>query len=194
MTQTNHPQDAPGELPIHNFSRCHDGIRAQLQALALLPQQNGSTPHPRDVARQALQSFSTAMFDHHGEEEKELFPAVLAASNTEEYGGLRALADSLTAEHRQIEALWRALEPGLEQLAQGDATQLDTAVMHDLVARYEAHAKLEEEQFLPQAENILGRKDPSMAALGLSLHMRHQLRAANRTASVTPSSSAPRIA
>ena len=134
------------------------------------------------------------MFDHHGEEDKELFPAVLAASNSEEYGSLRAMADALTAEHRRIESLWRALEPSLEQLAQGEPAALDTAVLHELVTRYDAHAQLEEDRFLPLAEQILGRKDPSMAALGLSLHMRHQLRTASRIGGVKPSSSAPRTA
>ena len=190
MSQTNTPQNASGELPIHNFSRCHEGIRAQLQALAQLPQQVSVTSNARELARHALQSFRTAMFDHHAEEEKELFPAVLAASNSAEYGGLRAMADLLTAEHRRIEALWRALEPGLEQLAEGDPLQLDHAVLNDLVTRYEAHARQEEEQFLPLAETILARKDPSMAALGMSLHMRHQLRAGSRSGTLTSSSPA----
>ena len=52
--------------------------------------------------------------------------------------------------------------------------------------------RLEEDQFLPMAETILGRKDPSMAALGLSLHMRHQLRAASRNEAITASSTARR--
>lgn len=190
MPQTNTPQDAAGALPIHSFSRCHEGIRAQLQSLAQLSQPAGAVAHARDIARQALQSFGTAMFEHHGEEEKELFPAVLAASNSEEYAGLRAMADLLVAEHRRIEALWRALEPGLEQLALGHPAQLDHAALTDLVTSYDAHARQEEEQFLPLAETILGRRDPSMAALGLSLHMRHQLRSASRSGG-TPSSTAP---
>ena len=181
MPQTNTPQDVAGGLPIHSFSRCHDGIRVQLQSLAQLPQQDGATQEAREVARQALQFFRTAMFDHHAEEEKELFPAVLAASTPAEYGGLRAQADLLTAEHRRIEAVWRALEPSLERLARGDPVQLDHALLTDLITRYDAHARQEEAQFLPLAESILGRKDPSMAALGFSLHMRHQLRAASRS-------------
>ena len=130
------------------------------------------------------------MYDHHAEEEKELFPAVLAASNAAEYSALRALAEWLTADHRGIETLWTAIEPGLEQLALGESVQLDTAAVTDLVTRYEAHARQEEEQFLPLAETILARKDPSMAALGLSLHMRHQLRAA-RMARDVPDRAAP---
>ncbi len=182
MPHPNIPLNATGALPIHDFSRCHEGIRAQLHCLSQLPQQAGATPQARLAAREALQFFRTVMFDHHGEEEKELFPAVLAASNPAEYGGLRALADLLTAEHRRIEALWHALEPGLERFVEGDSAQLDDAVLNDLLTRYEAHASQEEAQLLPLAQSILGRKHSSMASLGLSLHMRHQLRAATSTA------------
>ena len=42
-----------------------------------------------------------------------------------------------------------------------------------MVQRYQAHAQLEEQAFLPLAQTILGRNDNHMAALGLTLHMRH---------------------
>jgi hypothetical protein len=41
------------------------------------------------------------------------------------------------------------------------------------VLAYNAHANYEETEFLPLAETILGRNANHMAALGLSLHMRH---------------------
>lgn len=194
MTLPETASAATDKLPIHSFSRCHAGIRAQLDLLAQLPQQAELTPQTRDFARQTLQTFRTAMFDHHGEEEKELFPAVLAASNASEYGALRSMADALTAEHRQIEAVWNAIEPALEQLALGNPVLLDDRLVQDLVTRYAAHAQSEEEQFLPLAETVLGRRDPAMAALGLSLHMRHQLRAAERSGVFTPSPASPRTA
>jgi hypothetical protein len=42
-----------------------------------------------------------------------------------------------------------------------------------LVTEYTAHASYEETDFLPLSETILGRNSNHMAALGLSLHMRH---------------------
>ena len=47
-----------------------------------------------------------------------------------------------------------------------------TAVQ-ELVQAYTAHARFEEEQFLPQAQAILSRNGNHMEALGLSLHHRH---------------------
>jgi len=40
--------------------------------------------------------------------------------------------------------------------------------------QYRAHAWFEEQEFLPLSQTILSRNPNHMAALGLSLHMRHQ--------------------
>jgi hypothetical protein len=42
-----------------------------------------------------------------------------------------------------------------------------------LVTRYRAHAQYEESEFLPLSQTILSRNSNHMAALGMSLHMRH---------------------
>ena len=58
-------------------------------------------------------------------------------------------------------------------MAKGQATHIDVSELHRLVADYQAHARFEETEFLPLAEEILGRNSNHMAALGLSLHLRH---------------------
>ena len=68
----------------------------------------------------------------------------------------------------------RQLEPELKAIAKGHGFELNAPLLEDLVTRYEAHARSEETQFLPLAETILERNHNHMAALGLSLHMRHQ--------------------
>ena len=45
--------------------------------------------------------------------------------------------------------------------------------MERLVSDYRAHAHYEELVFLPAAQSILGRNANHLAALGLSLHLRH---------------------
>ena len=42
-----------------------------------------------------------------------------------------------------------------------------------LLERYASHASYEEQEFLPLAQEILGRSSSDMAALGISLHLRH---------------------
>jgi len=72
-----------------------------------------------------------------------------------------------------IESLWKTLESGLKHVAKGQSTDLNVAEVHRLVSEYTAHAGYEEAALLPLAEQILSRNSNHMAALGLSLHMRH---------------------
>ncbi|MCB2029977.1 MAG: hemerythrin domain-containing protein [Rhodoferax sp.] len=170
------------EAPLTNFSNCHQGIIAHLDAFGELPAMLETAQRTCAIAEETLQFFRVAVFDHHAEEEKDLFPAVLAAAQAgAERDKVQGLVDALVAEHREIEALWRGLEPGLAKLAKGQlATGVDRQAVVSLVQRYHAHARLEEERFLPLAETILGRQGPKMAELGLALHMRQVVKAARR--------------
>jgi hemerythrin-like domain-containing protein len=116
------------------------------------------------------------VFEHHAEEEAELFPAVLAsAAKGKEHAHVQAMVDVLTTEHRRIEAAWARLEPHLKALAKGRDDGVDVQDIHALVAAYRSHAQYEEASFLPLAQDILGRDGNHLAALGLSLHLRHAL-------------------
>lgn len=188
MNPTDTPASPEAERPLDNFSNCHQGIMARLDAFAELPAMAASTPRASVLAKDTIGFFRSAVIDHHHEEEKELFPAVLAASELgAEFDRLRAMVDALTAEHRAIESLWAALEPAVSQLAQGHpAAAVDAAAVQTLVDKYRAHARLEEESFLPLAAQILGRRDGKLASLGLALHMRHQLRGRGQVQPLAP--------
>ena len=126
------------------------------------------------IAEQSLEFFREAIFEHHLEEERELFPAVIASAQpSEELSRVKAMAQRLTDEHRRIEALWKTLESGLKRVAKGQSTDLNIADVHRLVTEYTAHARYEETKFLPLSETILSRNSNHMAALGMSLYMRH---------------------
>lgn len=175
------PVQGPGEdSPLTDFSSCHEGIVARLKTFGELPALVAPAARVREIAEETLQFFQGAVFDHHVEEEKDLFPAVLAAAEGEERDKVRAMVKEFTTEHRAIEALWAELEPQLEKLAKGKLGELDGAAVADLVSMYRAHARLEESEFLPLAEKILGRNSAEMAALGLSLHTRHVFRSWRR--------------
>lgn len=172
----NDPSPAGDRTPIDDFSQCHAGILNHLQALSTLPALLEPAARARQIAGDTARFFREAVFEHHAEEERELFPAVLAsASEGSERQRVQALVQALTAGHRQIEAQWRRLEPGLEAVANGKDAVLDAAAVEALVASYERHARHEEEQFLPLARDILGRNSNHMAALGMSMHLRHSV-------------------
>lgn len=169
------------EEPLESFANCHQGIISKLDAFGELPALLGPVARACALAQQTTDFFRGTVFDHHREEEKDLFPAVLEAANAgAERTKVKRMVDALVAEHREIESIWRKLEPAVEQLAKGRLAEVDGTALANLVQQYHRHAQLEEERFLPLAHEILGRKDSSMAGLGLALHTRHVVRAARR--------------
>jgi len=167
------PTDAGG-APLENFSHCHDGILKQLIAMDRLPDLAAVAQQARDQAEAVLHFFRNVVINHHEEEERVLFDAVLSsASEGEEYAVVKGIANRLTHEHREVEKQFARLEPELKKMAKGHACAIDAAAVHALVQQYRAHAEFEETEFLPLSHAILSRNSNHMAALGLSLHMRH---------------------
>jgi hemerythrin-like domain-containing protein len=166
--------------PIAGFSRCHEGILQHLESLSHLPGLLAPAARARDVAEGTVRFFRAAVYEHHQEEERELFPAVLAsATRGPEHDQVQAIVNQLTQEHREVESAFEAIEPELKKVAKGHEPTLSAselaAQINRLVARYQDHARYEETDFLPLSERILGRNSNHMAALGLSLHLRHAL-------------------
>jgi hypothetical protein len=171
------PDPVDHEAPLNGFSQCHAGILAQLEALAGLPALvAAAAAQARSAAASTLALFQHSVLEHHAEEESELFPAVLRSAQAgDECDRVRALVERLTSEHRALESLWKRVEPAVSATAKGNPAEVDAAAVAELVRAYRIHACLEEEEFLPLADTILGRNGNHMAALGLSLHMRPAL-------------------
>lgn len=168
------PDENLVEAPLESFAHCHQGIITHLGALEELPALVEAASKAQEQAGQARDFFAATMLAHHEEEERELFTAVMDSANPgDEASQVKGIVERLTHEHREIEALWRHIEPQLKRLAHGHIPQLDTASVEKLVKAYRDHAAFEESVFLPLCQSILGRNGSHMAALGLSLHMRH---------------------
>jgi hemerythrin-like domain-containing protein len=160
--------------PIADFSQCHSGIFKKLDVLAELPALLAPAVRAREIAEQSLEFFREAIFEHHLDEERELFPAALAdAVKGEEYDKVQFMVARLTVEHRDLETIWKRLESGLKMVAKGKDSSINVMDIEVLVSRYRAHAQYEETEFLPLAQAVLSRNSNHMAALGMSLHMRH---------------------
>jgi hemerythrin superfamily protein len=176
MGQSDTPEPAPEATPLDQFSQCHAGILAHLQDFARLPALLEPAAQARRIAGETLRFFQDVIYEHHAEEEKDLFPAVLASAvRGVERDQVQAIVDRLTQEHRRVEAAWTRIAPHLKDIEKGRDAALDVDAVETLVREYQAHAAYEEQEFLPLSEKILGRDSRHMAALGLSLHMRHAL-------------------
>jgi hemerythrin-like domain-containing protein len=172
------PSSAPtaDAEPLHGFSHCHDGILSQLDALDRLPTLAAAAQQARQVALTTQRLFREVVIAHHREEEQELFTAVLASTVPgEERERVQAIVARLAQDHQRIEALWREIEPALRDVARGQDAALDGERLARFVADYRAHARYEEDHFLPLCAQILGRNGNHMAALGAALHARHAL-------------------
>ena len=165
---------AGGDAPLLGFAQCHVGILSHLNRFGELPALLESAAKARAIAQETLAFFHAAVYEHHAEEERALFPAVLAsAAPGDELVRVKAITDQLVREHRHIEAVWTHLEPQLKMLAKGQPADVDVADIEQLVNHYRSHAAYEEETFLPLSHTLLSRNSKHMEALGLSLHIRH---------------------
>lgn len=175
MTPTAKSANAGGlDTPIANFSQCHVGIIGHLDKLGELPALMAPAQRARKLATEMLAFFDTVILEHHAEEERELFPAVLlSAVRGEERKHVQTMVERLTAEHRQIEAWWSRIKPQLKRVAKGQDADLDAVALQQMVNDYHAHAAFEEAEFLPLSQEVLGRNQNHMMALGMSMHMRH---------------------
>lgn len=162
--------------PLDEFSNCHAGILTKLDALERLPALLEPAALARRIASESLDFFSAVVYEHHVEEERDLFPAVLASAYPgDEMSRLQSMIERLTREHREVESAWERLKPHLKAVARGQDASIDTEALSALVAHYKGHARYEEAQFLPLCRQVLGRNGDHMAALGVAMHMRRTL-------------------
>ncbi|GAB4088321.1 hemerythrin domain-containing protein [Hydrogenophaga soli] len=166
---------AADQTPLNDFSNCHAGILSKLSVLHELPAWVEAAAKARVAAQEMLGFFELVMYEHHEEEERALFPAVEAAAAAgDERARMVELAQTLTHEHRELEALWQQVQPALKRVAKGQEVELPAEALAQLVSRYQAHARGEESSYLPLAHAILSREGAHMDALGLALHIRHR--------------------
>lgn len=165
----------PGlHAPIRQFNGAHDSILHGLQDLAELPALAAAMEQARTKAAATLELFDTMVFDHHADEEQELFVAVQrSCRDAREAARVQILVDRLKAEHRSIESLWKKIRPAVARTAAGRLHGPAYATeIAQLVRLYGDHTRFEEEVFLPLADRILGCNENHMEALDIALHLR----------------------
>lgn len=185
MSDTPARQPTDSEAPLQDFSRCHEGFVTVLEASLGLPEMIATAARSRACAADMLKMFRDRLLAHHDDEERDLFPTVVrVAQPGDEADRARAMVAQLVREHREIAQLWKQLEPAVQAVANGYLPRLDDALLQELVRRFNEHVRVEEEDFLPFAQQVLGRQAGDMATLGLALHTRHEAEEIMATAMV----------
>lgn len=156
----------------------HQQLQRQLTVLRRLTRQladHGLAPPEREELRRAVAWFNHDGRQHHLDEEKHVFPALLASSDEQ----VVQTARRLRQDHGWIEENWLELVPALDAAAGGYAW-FDPDTLAQGVELYEQlcldHLVLEESLAYPRAREQL---DPAaLAQAGVEMARRRAVRAA----------------
>ena len=168
------------EHPLELWEACHERVRRMNELLVRLVghiREHGIDEQARVTAQSIRRYFTEASPLHHMDEERDLFPCLLAhtAARPPSIAAERvagAIA-TLEAEHQEIRQMWMELAPMLQDVEQGDASRLDDALVAAFVSRYRAHLALEEEVIGPALKRQLSQKD--LARIGIAMAGRRGL-------------------
>lgn len=166
------------EAPLAMLSACHGRIEHQCSTLRRLVTHlagPGADADARDAAAGVMRYFDSAALDHHADEERDLFPALLEAMAGSDAVCLRELTAALAAEHRELETRWQRVRAALAPLAAGAAATLPGADVEALVVLYERHIAREEAELLPMAARLLG--DDEQERIGRAMRARRGIEA-----------------
>jgi hemerythrin-like domain-containing protein len=177
---------ATRSIAIFEFlDRTHQHIQQQLQQLRGLMdaiEAQDLNPQKRTQLRAVLDFFNGEARQHHLDEEKHIFPALLNSQNEQ----VVHAAEHLTQDHGWLEENWLMIEPSLEAAANGNQWFDPAELRHSLEvfeALYLDHILLEESIAYPEAKKRLEAYDE--AGMGREMARRRALKLAEVRASST---------
>jgi hemerythrin-like domain-containing protein len=159
--------------PFEALDACHRDIEARLRQLSSLVEGLASGPDApsRALAREICHFFSTVARQHHEDEERHVFPALLASQDPK----TKQAALRLQQDHGWLEEDWLELEPQLDAVAAGmswydfdtlrEGVKVFTALSRD-------HMALEESLAYPQARAAMNVLDQHAAGREMAARRR----------------------
>lgn len=154
------------EAPFEMLGACHDRVRRSLALLARLVDHidvRGHDEQSRAAARDVLRYFDLAAPHHHEDEERHVFPRLLAAGDA----ALAADVARLRADHAAMAHTWQPLRAVLEAWAGAEPPPLDETARRLAAAfagLYAGHLALEDERVFPAARALCSA--PDLEAMG----------------------------
>ena len=177
---------APGagyEAPFEMLDACHERVGRMLRLLHKLRahlQASGWDAQAAEAARDVLRYFNEAAPRHHEDEERHVFPAVLAAPDapalphpgTGEGTGigssLHAVVRRLLQDHADMQTRWASARPVLERIARPPAEDRassqprwqplaasEEAALDGFASLYTSHIEAENHLIYPAAQQAL---------------------------------------
>lgn len=146
------------EQPFEMLEACHERVQRMLRLLARLREhlaRHGADEQARQAARDVMRYFDQAAPQHHLDEERHVFPPLLACGDP----AVVAVVQQLQADHRAMEARWALARQVLEAVVAGTGGVPDASQDTQLAAfatLYDAHIAQEEGVAYPAARQSLG--------------------------------------
>nr|MBP8138323.1 hemerythrin domain-containing protein [Alicycliphilus sp.] len=153
-----HTPGAGFDQPFEMLDACHDRVRRSLDLLARLRsylRDKGCDDSARQAARDVLRYFDMAAPLHHEDEERHVFPPLLAQTGD---APLLALVRQLQRDHVQMAERWAAARGALQAMGDGQLqafTPAHGAALDDFAACYADHLRHEDESIYPAARALL---------------------------------------
>ncbi len=146
--------------PFEMLEACHERVQRSLALLGRLVAHvdaHGHDAQSRSAAHDVLRYFELAAPHHHEDEERHVFPRLLAQGDEAVVQAVQRLRD----EHARMSELWAQLRPVLQAWsgdAAGGAVPVDfRAAAQAFASLYAGHIPVEEGLVFPTARAGLGR-------------------------------------
>jgi hemerythrin-like domain-containing protein len=166
--------EAGFEQPFEMLEACHDRVQRMLRLLQRLRTHlaaMGCDDQARQAARDVMRYFDEAAPEHHEDEERHVFPLLLAA------GAYVDTVQRLQREHEAMSALWPKVRAVLQRVAEGAWQGFepdDEGTLEQYTRLYDWHLAAENELVYPAAATRLD--SAATAAMGEEMARRRGLR------------------
>jgi hemerythrin-like domain-containing protein len=157
--------------PFEILAACHERAEPQLRLLERLAQHLGGVgcdANAKQAARDIMRYFDLAGPAHHEDEERHLFPVLVAQGAPD----MVALVERLRQEHEIMSEHWETLRIDLDQLNRGTwpVQTLPETLAHweAFAALYRSHIAAEEIHVYPAARQSLDSSDRSEMGRGMA--------------------------
>jgi hemerythrin-like domain-containing protein len=169
-----HASPAAGfDEPFEMLLACHERVQRMLRLLLRLADHlgtHGADEQARQAARDVMRYFDQAGPAHHEDEERHLFPLLLAQGGE----AAAAVVQRLQHDHHSMTVQWRAVRADLAEIEAGRWPPAEPATVlprwQAYAALYAGHIDAEEGQAYPAARPLLTA--PALRAMGQEMAQR----------------------
>lgn len=169
------PLSAP-KGPLEMLSRLQARTLQQCATLRRLGEylaECGSDEQSRRAAETVLRYFDTCPPQYFGDEEEDLFPALIESMAGSDAVCLNELTAAMVQQHRALEAMWAGIRKELAAVVGQQAASLDNARVEVFATLYRSHIEREQTELLPMAERLL--TEEATQRLWASMQARHEI-------------------